>query len=149
MLQLKVFPTDLGLTVTEFIFFWRITTQSRRVLWHVPRSYLTLVLGCFSYLSWNSKPLPNISAKKKTNSDSHISVGVAEAQLDGLSAGLTWGPSGSPSGDNKGQHFKWVPSNVAVIPARLGPLSGGNLSFPSLGFSSGVFKVWGRIHISL
>ena len=28
-------------------------------------------------------------------------------------------------------------SNVAGMPARLGPLSGGNVSFPSLGFSSG------------
>lgn len=68
-------------------------------------------------------------------------MGVAEAQLDGLSAGLTWGPSRSRSGDNKGQsilnEFPHVSSNVAVIPARLGPLSGGNVSFPSLGFSSG------------
>ena len=37
--------------------------------------------------------MPNVGAKNKKNSDSHISVGVAEAQLDGPSAGLTWGPS--------------------------------------------------------
>lgn len=105
-----------------------------------PRSYLTLVLGYFRYLSSNSKPVPNVGAKQ-TNSDSHISVGVAEAQLDGPSAGLTRGPSWSRSGDNKGQNilseFPHVSSNVAGMPARLGPLSGGNVSFPSLGFSSG------------
>lgn len=65
--------------------------------------------GPISPWSWDVSVIYHETAKHcqmqvlKTNSDSPISVGMAEAQLDGLSAGLTWGPSGSRSGDNKGQ----------------------------------------------